>query len=510
MRVRETVEKLPFRFVLYPPDTGTFIGFRSDPRGPITFCSCQRKAVENRLRLWPETRHGDAAACVRNSGDFPLGFSEHVMASAVPDLSRSLVFSSGLCHRCNVRVPDRLRSYPEIGSVFAWTFRPYIQLAAFEFGVDLRTGATLPDAAERIRQLIPENSLLYCKDDGPPETYEAGRSQEWRRHSDAVTRLVEDQVRTAFGFPLKGAPLVSETILYLLVKGALPHLKIVRHFRHPKLSGLHFDIYVPEVEVAIEYQGEQHFSPFEHLGGTDQFYDTLQRDHKKASLCQEFGITLIQVDGAIELFSEASVKSLIKNELNKRGRKPAPAVEPVPLKRRQQISEWRAICEEIDTAKRKVTTAKQIALTRSGEKGFSAKNIMNVYYRWRTSGRTWESLDPYHALYKTKQSLIEALGLSRESVMQWLRARGITVTAWAAAHGFSPSEVSAALNSKRAGASSDRILRTFAYEMKSEGLKVRSELEQMKSLASTLQARIEEMEGLLRPPPRSNQSNEGS
>jgi gp16 family phage-associated protein len=328
------------------------------------------------------------------------------------------------------------------------------------------------------------------------------RSTEWAKYSSAFTQLVEERVKSAFGFPIKGAPLISETILYLLVKGALPEFEVRRHFRHPKLEGLHLDIYIPELGVAIEYQGDQHYSSFEHLGGPDQFHHTLHRDRKKDELCHEFGITLMHMQGEVYLLSEAEIKARIRRALERRWPKLTTRADySVPLERRRKILEWRAICEEIDAAHRKIKLAKQISFRNGGRKGFSAKNILTVYYRWRNAGRSWESLDPYHALYKRKESLIEALGLSPETIRRWFKRRGITTKAWAINHNFKLAAVSQAINAKRSGALCERILLVLAREIKAGGAEeVRNELKQMNTLSSKLQTRIAELEKLLTPP----------
>ena len=53
------------------------------------------------------------------------------------------------------------------------------------------------------------------------------------------------------------------------------------------------DFYIPEKKVAIECQGEQHFRSVEHFGGMEEFKKTLNRDGRKKSLCEGFGIKVI-------------------------------------------------------------------------------------------------------------------------------------------------------------------------------------------------------------------------
>jgi hypothetical protein len=52
------------------------------------------------------------------------------------------------------------------------------------------------------------------------------------------------------------------------------------------------DIYLPQIKLAFEYQGEQHFYDIHFLGSK---WSQQQRDNEKKQLCIENGITLIEV-----------------------------------------------------------------------------------------------------------------------------------------------------------------------------------------------------------------------
>ena len=53
------------------------------------------------------------------------------------------------------------------------------------------------------------------------------------------------------------------------------------------------DFYIPDYNVGIECQGEQHFFPVEYFGGDKTFKKTLQRDKRKKALCEEHGVKLL-------------------------------------------------------------------------------------------------------------------------------------------------------------------------------------------------------------------------
>ncbi len=59
------------------------------------------------------------------------------------------------------------------------------------------------------------------------------------------------------------------------------------------LGKLKLDFYIPSMKTAIECQGVQHFKPIEHFGGTNEFKNILERDGRKKSLCEEFGVKIL-------------------------------------------------------------------------------------------------------------------------------------------------------------------------------------------------------------------------
>ena len=53
------------------------------------------------------------------------------------------------------------------------------------------------------------------------------------------------------------------------------------------------DFYLPEYNIAIECQGEQHFKSVEHFGGEIEFEKRKERDSLKKQLCEEHGIKIL-------------------------------------------------------------------------------------------------------------------------------------------------------------------------------------------------------------------------
>ena len=59
------------------------------------------------------------------------------------------------------------------------------------------------------------------------------------------------------------------------------------------LGNQSLDFYLPDYNIGIECQGEQHFFPVEHFGGDKRFKNTLERDKRKKKLCEENGVKLL-------------------------------------------------------------------------------------------------------------------------------------------------------------------------------------------------------------------------
>ena len=75
---------------------------------------------------------------------------------------------------------------------------------------------------------------------------------------------------------------------------------------------LRLDFYLPDYNVAIEYQGKQHFEPISHFGGDDTLKNAQRRDAIKLRFCQANDIELrfINYDQDIEKELELILQSL--------------------------------------------------------------------------------------------------------------------------------------------------------------------------------------------------------
>jgi hypothetical protein len=126
----------------------------------------------------------------------------------------------------------------------------------------------------------------------------------------SITNKFENITREEFGFRKVGEGFVSETILTSLVEKVYTGKSILKHHRPKWLGGLELDIYLPEIKLGIEYQGQQHYFPIEVWGGEQALLDLQIRDHRKRELCSLNGIRLIEFD-----FTEPLEINYVKNKI---------------------------------------------------------------------------------------------------------------------------------------------------------------------------------------------------
>jgi len=58
---------------------------------------------------------------------------------------------------------------------------------------------------------------------------------------------------------------------------------------------LKFDFYLPDHNICIEFNGEQHYKPFKYFGGKESFKNIQKRDMIKESFCKENNLILIKI-----------------------------------------------------------------------------------------------------------------------------------------------------------------------------------------------------------------------
>ena len=123
-----------------------------------------------------------------------------------------------------------------------------------------------------------------------------------------------NKVRELLGLPKIGEGWISETKLYYQIRERFPLEVVSQHYKPKWLGRQHFDIYFPLLNIAIEYQGKQHYEPVEFFGGQDAFKKNVKRDALKLKKSKNNNCTLIYVNPGYDL---EEVVNEIKDSINK-------------------------------------------------------------------------------------------------------------------------------------------------------------------------------------------------
>lgn len=76
---------------------------------------------------------------------------------------------------------------------------------------------------------------------------------------------------------------------------------------------LHYDFYLPEYNVLIEYQGRQHYESVDYFGGDNKFREQQKHDEMKRRYAKEYGYHLLEISYKYDTLK--SIERKIKNYL---------------------------------------------------------------------------------------------------------------------------------------------------------------------------------------------------
>lgn len=116
-----------------------------------------------------------------------------------------------------------------------------------------------------------------------------------------ILKQAEDLYRETIGMPKVGEGWISETELFYKISDYFKSDEVIHHASPKWLGRQHLDIYLPKLNIGIEYQGAQHYEPIEFFGGQEAFERTVERDERKKQLCEKHKCHLIYVDKGYDL-----------------------------------------------------------------------------------------------------------------------------------------------------------------------------------------------------------------
>jgi|TARA_B110000902_G_C14200683_1_gene547616 hypothetical protein len=116
-----------------------------------------------------------------------------------------------------------------------------------------------------------------------------------RNKASSLLREAENEYRKNIGAKKIGEAWISETELFYKLKTHFSDFEVIHHGKPQWLGRQHFDIWIPDLNCAIEYQGQQHDQPIDFFGGEKAFKQNQQRDRRKREKAVANNITLIEV-----------------------------------------------------------------------------------------------------------------------------------------------------------------------------------------------------------------------
>ncbi len=315
-------DSLPFPCIRYPGYFGTFFGFSEHNDSEIYFCACSKTAITHYLQLRHEQNIFRMAMdrIITSYKDFPeLVVNEMLTKKAPndPNIIKWLRFENSLCHKCNHAVPYYNYCHKMYGGIFQQTYGWYINQELFKYGIDPDSFHMAPQHfPQQIVSVFQETSKEY-KEEYPQlvmfSSFSIGCSSiEHQKVMKKIRKIGENNVRLELGYKEIGKENVNEKILLNIVQSLFPESKVIHRAKPHFLNGLELDIYLPEENIGIEYQGAQHYRPVKHWGGDKALRNTKSRDSKKKKLCKKHGVNLIYFT-----CDEVLSRELVKYKLEK-------------------------------------------------------------------------------------------------------------------------------------------------------------------------------------------------
>lgn len=110
-----------------------------------------------------------------------------------------------------------------------------------------------------------------------------------------VSRAIQNYIRRLLGLPDVGEGWINEMNLLNLVRLMAEDFEVIHQWSPKWLKPQRIDIAIPELGLAFEYNGAQHYQAVEVFGGEKGFRDVLARDARKRNLSRENQIELIEI-----------------------------------------------------------------------------------------------------------------------------------------------------------------------------------------------------------------------
>lgn len=147
---------------------------------------------------------------------------------------------------------------------------------------------TQKSAEKRIKDITKSDFILVSKYTGVYNKITL-KHQKCKKEHETTMQVVGRGVRCPHCHPKSGMEVIITN--YLLNE----NFNLEEQVRFNDLPRLSFDFYLPDYDVLIEYQGEQHYKPIKYYGGLETFKKQIKRDERKRNYAEKNGFMLLEI-----------------------------------------------------------------------------------------------------------------------------------------------------------------------------------------------------------------------
>lgn len=106
----------------------------------------------------------------------------------------------------------------------------------------------------------------------------------------------------------------SEFAVFQILKKMYPDA--IYQYRVEWLGSQSFDVFIPSLNIAVEYQGLQHYQPVDFFGGEETYKANVIRDKRKRRLCKNNGVHLIEIRYDVPITADMLKELIRKAQVN--------------------------------------------------------------------------------------------------------------------------------------------------------------------------------------------------
>ena len=138
-----------------------------------------------------------------------------------------------------------------------------------------------------LKQWLEDNFDVYN-----PYTSDGYNSSRLKEINVGIKTIYNDLAQQLYAEGVLKIKWISE---YSLFRISLRHYNDSLYQYHPKWLGKQsVDIFIPCLNIGIEYQGQQHYKAIDYFGGEEGLNQRKELDGRKRKLCMDNGVTLVE------------------------------------------------------------------------------------------------------------------------------------------------------------------------------------------------------------------------